>query len=239
MTELLQIENLDAGYGSIQVLRDVSLSVRAGEILAVVGANGAGKSTLLRTISGLIAPTRGQIRFAGRDIAGRSSAEIVGLGLTQAPEGRRCFSGLSVEANLRLGALRRPDKSSAVIDAGLEQVYGYFPRLRERRNQLAGTLSGGEQQMCAIGRALMAQPKLLIIDELSLGLAPIIVAELLHILEAIHESGCTIVLVEQDISVALNFSDRAVVMQSGRVVLTGDAMSLRSDDDIVRTYLGG
>ena len=239
MAELLRIEGIDSGYGSIQVLRNVCFSVEQGEILAIVGANGAGKTTLLRTISGLITPSRGSICLGDTNLVGRSSSEIVALGLTQAPEGRRVFSGMSVEENLRLGALRRPNKTRQSVNQGLEHTYVCFPRLRERRNQLAGTLSGGEQQMCAIGRAFMAKPQLLMIDELSLGLAPIIVEELLHTLESIHESGCTIVLVEQDISVALSFSDRAVVMQSGCIVLTGTASSLRADDEIIKTYLGG
>ena len=239
MAELLCIEELDSGYGSIQVLRNVSFGVEQGEILAIVGANGAGKTTLLRTISGLITPSRGSIRLGGANLVGRSSSEIVALGLTQAPEGRRVFSGMSVEENLRLGALRRPNKTHQSVNEGLEHAYACFPQLRERRNQLAGTLSGGEQQMCAIGRAFMANPQLLMIDELSLGLAPLIVEELLRVLESIHESGCTIVLVEQDISVALRFSDRAVVMQSGCIVLSGTASSLLADDEIVKTYLGG
>ncbi len=239
MAELLRIEGLDAGYGSIQVLRNLCFSVEQGEILAIVGANGAGKTTLLRTISGLIKPSQGSIHLGGKNLVGRSSSEIVALGLTQAPEGRRVFSGMSVEENLRLGALRRPNKTRQSVSEGLEHAYACFPRLRERRNQLAGTLSGGEQQMCAIGRAFMAKPQLLMIDELSLGLAPLIVQELLHTLESIHESGCTIVLVEQDISVALSFSDRAVVMRSGCIVLTGTASSLLADDEIVKTYLGG
>ena len=218
---------------------DVDVAWPAEGVTVLFGRSGSGKTTLLRTISGLISPSRGSIRLGEADLVGRSSSQIVALGLTQAPEGRRVFSGMSVEENLRLGALRRPNKTRQSVNAGLEHTYACFPRLRERRNQLAGTLSGGEQQMCAIGRAFMAKPQLLMIDELSLGLAPIVVEELLHTLEAIHESGCTIVLVEQDISVALSFSDRAVVMQSGCIVLTGTASSLRADDEIVKTYLGG
>jgi branched-chain amino acid transport system ATP-binding protein len=237
--ELLRIEGVDSGYGSIQVLRQISFTVNRGEIVAIVGANGAGKTTLLRTISGLIKPTRGSISLEGVSLAGHTTSEIVAMGLTQAPEGRRVFSGMSVEENLRLGALRRPGKTRQSVNEGLEHTYECFPRLRERRDQLAGTLSGGEQQMCAIGRAFMAKPQLLMIDELSLGLAPVIVEELLRTLETIHESGCTILLVEQDVSVALSFSDRAVVMQSGCIVLSGEASSLRADGEIVKTYLGG
>lgn len=239
MSDILSIQNLYAGYGSIEVLRDINFSVRSGEIFAIVGSNGAGKTTLLRAISGLIKPTQGSIGFCGEDITACAPAEIVSRGISQAPEGRRVFSGMSVEENLRMGAYRRRDKSKAAIGQALEAIYTYFPRLRERRRQLAGTMSGGEQQMCAIGRALMADPRLLVIDELSLGLAPVIVHELLGILETVHETGCTVVLVEQDVSVALNFSDRAVVMKSGSVVLTGEASSLLGDDEIVRSYLGG
>ncbi|MDB5798261.1 MAG: amino acid/amide transporter ATP-binding protein 2, family [Paucimonas sp.] len=238
-TPLLAIRNLNAGYGAIQVLRDVSFDIIEGDIMAVVGANGAGKSTLFRTISGLLTPSSGEIWFGQTNIAGLGSAEIVSLGLSQAPEGRRVFSGMTVEENLRLGAFRRRDKTRASVSAGMEQVFGNFPRLRERRKQLAGTLSGGEQQMCAIGRALMANPRLLVIDELSLGLAPIIVEELLHTLEVIHESGCTVVLVEQDVSIALSFSDRAVVMQAGQVVMSGISSELLSNSEIMKTYLGG
>ncbi|MDO8279052.1 MAG: ABC transporter ATP-binding protein [Burkholderiaceae bacterium] len=239
MGELLRIQGLTSGYGKTQVLNGVDFHVNRDEILAIIGANGAGKSTLLRTISGLIEPTAGSIHFDGRDITGLSSPAIVAAGLTHAPEGRRVFSGMSVEENLVLGALRRPGKSPATVARALEEVFVYFPRLRERRRQLAGTLSGGEQQMCAIGRALMAKPKLLVVDELSLGLAPLIVHELLDVLASIQQAGCTIVLVEQDISVALSFADRAVVMQLGRVVLTGAADSLLGNEEIVKSYLGG
>jgi branched-chain amino acid transport system ATP-binding protein len=238
-SSILRIRELCSGYGSIQVLRGVSFDVARGEIFAVIGANGAGKTTLFRTISGLITPSGGEIWLDEINIAGRKSSEIVALGLTQAPEGRRVFNGMSVEENLVLGAFRRRDRSRASVDAGLEQVYQYFPKLRERRRQLAGTLSGGEQQMCAIGRALMADPRVLVIDELSLGLAPIVVEELLGILEEIHAAGRTIVLVEQDISVALAFSDRAVVMQTGRVVMNGASAELLSDAEVVKSYLGG
>jgi branched-chain amino acid transport system ATP-binding protein len=235
----LRVQSLNSGYGSIQVLRDVCFDVPRGEIFAVIGANGAGKTTLLRTISGLIKPSSGSIWLEEVNIAGLGSAEIVSLGLTQAPEGRRVFSGMTVEENLKLGAFRRKDKSRQGLSRALEQVYGYFPKLKERRRQLAGTLSGGEQQMCAIGRALMADPRVLVIDELSLGLAPIIVEEILGILEAIHDSGRTIVLVEQDVSVALGCSDRAVVMQTGRIVMSGVSSDLLSDTEIVKSYLGG
>jgi branched-chain amino acid transport system ATP-binding protein len=235
---LLRVENLDAGYGEIQVLYDLSFQARRGEILAVVGTNGAGKTTLLRTISGLIVPRRGNIWLDGHQIAGRGSAEIVMRGISQAPEGRRVFAGLTVEENLKLGAFRRAAGSTPIPDR-LERVYAYFPRLRERRWQLAGTMSGGEQQMCSIGRALMAQPRLLIIDELSLGLAPLIVEELLGVLSEVHAAGTTVVLVEQDVSVALGFSDRAIVLQAGKVVLQGRSSELVKNDEVIRSYLGG
>lgn len=236
---ILRVEHLDAGYGAIQVLHDISFEVRSGEILAVIGSNGAGKSTLFRAISGLITPSRGAIWMDGVNLVGAGPSDIVAHGIGQAPEGRHVFKGMTVEENLRLGAFRRRDKSRAVVAAALEQVYQYFPKLRDRRRQLAGTLSGGEQQMCAIGRALMAAPRVLVIDELSLGLAPIIVQELLHILDAINQTGTTVILVEQDISIALNFSDRALVMQAGQLVMRGVSSDLLSDTQIMKTYLGG
>lgn len=235
---ILSVENLDAGYGDIQVLFDVAFSVREREILAVLGSNGAGKTTLLRTISGLLVPRRGTIEFRERQIGGCNSDEIVKLGISQAPEGRRVFAGLTVEENLKLGAFRRAPNTMPVPQR-LDRIYSYFPRLKERRKQLAGTLSGGEQQMCAIGRALMAQPKLLIIDELSLGLAPLIVEELLGVLNGVHHTGTAVMLVEQDVSVALGFSDRAIVLQAGRVVLQGQSAELVKDENIIRSYLGG
>jgi len=235
---LLEVRDLRSGYGDVPVVRGVSFAVRRGEMVAVVGANGAGKTTLLRTISGLLR-AEGSIRFDDREIAGLGSDEIVALGLSQVPEGRRLFSGLTVEENLRLGAYRRRDKTRAAVGAALERVFGQFPRLRERRRQLAGTLSGGEQQMCAIGRALMADPRLLMIDELSLGLAPRIVEELVGILQQIYADGATILLVEQDLAVALAISDRALVLQTGELVLEGSAQELADNDAVIRSYLGG
>ncbi|MCW5730627.1 MAG: ABC transporter ATP-binding protein [Alphaproteobacteria bacterium] len=236
---MLSVRKLRAGYGTIEVLHEIGLEVERGEIHAIVGANGAGKTTLLRVISGLIRPDAGGVFFDARDISRASPADIVELGISQAPEGHRVFRGLSVEENLRLGAYRRATRGRADIDRALDEIFGYFPKLFERRRQLAGTLSGGEQQMCSIGRALMTAPQLLIIDELSLGLAPIIVEELLNILSKIHAAGTTVLLVEQDISVALGFSDRASVIQSGHVVLKGLASELLKDPQIVSTYLGG
>lgn len=235
----LRVDGLCAGYGPIQVLHGVDLELQQGEVHAIVGGNGAGKTTLLRAVSGLIEPTAGAIEFNGCSLVGRKPAEIVSLGIGHAPEGHRVFRGLTVEENLRLGAFRRPGKSRAAVRSALAEIFEFFPKLAERRRQLAGTLSGGEQQMCAIGRTLMTAPRLLIVDELSLGLAPIIVEELLHILARIHAAGTTLLLVEQDVSVALGFSDRASVVVSGRVALTGAARDLLSDPQIKTTYLGG
>jgi branched-chain amino acid transport system ATP-binding protein len=235
---LLRVERLNSGYGKIPVLHDLTFSIWPNEIIAILGSNGAGKSTLMRTLSGLLQPTAGTISFAGHEIGGLDPSQIVGLGLAQAPEGRRMFSGLTVEENLRLGAFARADKSAASLRRDLDAIFEYFPRLRERRRQLAGTLSGGEQQMCAIGRALMAHPKLLMIDELSLGLAPIIVEALLDTLIRVHESGTTILLVEQDAAVALGFADRAVVLETGKITRVGDSKSMLAEDDIVKNYLG-
>lgn len=236
---LLRVSNLCAGYGPIRVLHGMDIEVARGDIHAIVGANGAGKTTLLRALSGLIHPDEGSIWFDGQELVGRSPADIVSLGIAHAPEGHRVFRGLTVEENLKLGAFRRPGKSKLTVRSAVDEVFAYFPKLSERRRQLAGTLSGGEQQMCAIGRALMTAPAFLIIDELSLGLSPVIVEELLFILSKIHAAGTTILLVEQDVSVALGFSDRASVVQTGRVVLDGPARKLLQNPEIVTTYLGG
>jgi branched-chain amino acid transport system ATP-binding protein len=235
---ILRVMNVTAGYRETVVLREVSLEVRRGEVLAIVGSNGAGKTTLLRTISGLLPVKSGSIQLDGQELTRMSASQIVARGIAHAPEGRRVFFGMTVEENLRIGAYRRSDKSRGAVAAAIDGVFEHFPRLKERRRQLAGTMSGGEQQMCAIGRALMADPRLLIVDELSLGLAPRIVEELLDILARIYEAGTTIVLVEQDVAVALGFSDRAVVLQSGSVVLSGDADDLLTNSNVVKTYLG-
>jgi branched-chain amino acid transport system ATP-binding protein len=237
-TPLLEIRGLNAGYGMIPVLRDITFSIGKGDLMAMVGSNGAGKTTLIKTISGLIQPTAGEIILREKSIVGLNSAEIVRMGVTQAPEGRRIFSGLSVEENLRLGAFTRTSKTAKDLEEDLENIYTYFPRLKERRSQLAGTMSGGEQQMCAIGRALMGRPQLLMIDELSLGLAPIIVESLLDILTQIHAGGTTILLVEQDASVALGFCQQAVVLETGCITYTGSAVDLLSDGRLVKSYLG-
>jgi branched-chain amino acid transport system ATP-binding protein len=236
-TPLLEVRGLHSGYGAIPVLRDINFKIFEGDLVAMIGSNGAGKTTLMKTISGLLPPTQGDVLFTGTSIAGKNSAEIVRLGITQTPEGRRIFSGLTVEENLKLGAFARKEQSSESLSADLDKVYGYFPRLNERRNQLAGTMSGGEQQMCAIGRALMGRPRLLMIDELSLGLAPIIVEALLDILAQIHANGTTILLVEQDAATALGFCERAIVLKTGSVDFEGLSENRLSDDSLIRSYL--
>lgn len=236
-TPLLEVRGLHSGYGAIPVLRDINFKIFEGDLVTMIGSNGAGKTTLMKTISGLLPPTQGDVLFDGISIAGKNSAEIVRLGVTQTPEGRRIFSGLTVEENLRLGAFARMEQSRESLSADLDKVYGYFPRLNERRNQLAGTMSGGEQQMCAIGRALMGRPRLLMIDELSLGLAPIIVEALLDILAQIHANGTTILLVEQDAATALGFCERAIVLKTGSVDFEGLSENLLSDDSLIRSYL--
>ncbi len=234
--ELLQIEKLNVAYGDVQVLWDVNLSIQAGEIVALVGSNGAGKTTLLSTISGLMKPRSGKITFEGRAIAAAPTQEIVDLGIALVPEGRRLFGAMTVRDNLLLGAYRRKDKGE--IEADLERVLGMFTRLKLRLNNLASKLSGGEQQMVAIGRALMARPRLLLIDELSLGLAPVIVELLIDIIAEINTTGTTILIVEQDVQVALEIAHRGYVLETGHIDLSGDAKSLLNDERVKRAYLG-
>jgi len=232
---MLKVTGLDAGYGEAQVLWDVSLRVDAGEIVAVVGANGAGKSTLLGTISGLVAPWRGSVMFNGVDVAGRRPEQIVAAGISLVPQGRRLFGGLTVHENLLMGAFHRRDGGVA---EDVEKIYTYFPRLRERADQLSGTLSGGEQQMCAIGRGLMARPALLMVDELSLGLAPIVIELLLTVLSGLRKDGLTILLVEQDVQTALETANRGYVIENGRVSLAGSARDVLADPHVKTAYLG-
>jgi len=221
------------------VLWDISLDVLRGEVVALVGANGAGKSTLLTVLSGLLPSWTGTIAFAGRDITRYRAERIVKLGLAQVPQGRRLFGGLTIEENLRLGAYTRRAGSASAIAGDLERVYTFLPMLRERRTQLAGSLSGGEQQMCAIGRGLMARPDLLLVDELSLGLAPNIVDDLLVALDNIHrQEQLSFFLVEQDVQIALERANRAYVMESGRIVLSGSAADLLKTEEIRMAYLG-
>jgi branched-chain amino acid transport system ATP-binding protein len=232
---LLAVEHLNVSYGDVQVLWDVSLEVRRGEMLALIGANGAGKSTLLATISGLIKPRSGRIIFDSRDVTGMAADEIVRAGIAHVPQGRRLFAGLTVKQNLLLGAYTRRD---ADRDKDLAWVLDTFPRLSERQAQLAGTMSGGEQQMCAIGRALMSKPALLLIDEPSLGLAPVMVDDLLDVLRGIHQQGTTVLIVEQDIQTALEEADRGYVLETGHIGLTGSAADLLANEDIRKAYLG-
>jgi branched-chain amino acid transport system ATP-binding protein len=232
---LLQVQGLETWYGGIAALRGVSFTVAAGTVVALVGANGAGKSTTLNTISGLLAPRAGSIRFDGREIAGWRADRVASLGLVQVPEGRQVLAPMTVEENLLLGAYARRDRE---VRADLTDIYGRFPRLAERREQLAGSLSGGEQQMLAIGRALMARPRLLMLDEPSLGLAPLIVAEVFRLIESLKARGSTILLVEQNARKALAVADTAYVLEGGRVTRSGPAAALRDDPSIVAAYLG-
>ena len=233
---LLEVNGLSSGYGQVQVLWDVSIEVKQGEIVALIGANGAGKSTLLYTLSQLIKPRSGSIRFAGRDLTRARPEEVVGAGIIHVPQGRRLFPGLTVRENLLQGTYLRRDRDR--IEEDLEWVYGLLPRLKERANQLAGRLSGGEQQMCAIGRGLMSRPTLLLIDELSLGLAPLVVDTLLELISEINRKGTTVLLVEQDVQVALEHAHRGYVLETGRIVQTNTAPQLLDDPRIRQAYLG-
>ncbi len=233
---LLRVRDLNVGYGEVQVLWDVSLEVRAGEIVALVGANGAGKSTLLSTISGLLQPLSGSIEFAGHAIAGVGTQRIVDLGIAHVPEGRRLFPAMTVRDQLLLGAFRRRDRTAVADD--LERVLGLFPRLRERVSQLAGHLSGGEQQMAAIARGLMARPRLLMIDELSLGLAPVLIEHLMETIGQLNADGMTILIVEQDVQAALERAARGYVLETGHIVLSGAAADLLQDQRVRQAYLG-
>jgi branched-chain amino acid transport system ATP-binding protein len=236
---LLTIENLATGYGDSQVLWDVSLEILSGELIALVGANGAGKTTLLATISRLLPIWRGRITFAGREITRVGAEQVVRLGLVHIPQGRRLFAGLTVEENVRLGAYTRRAGSARAIADDLERVFTFLPRLRERRKQIAGSLSGGEQQMCAIARGLMARPELLLIDELSLGLAPNVVDDILATLDTIHQQErLSILLVEQDVQIALERADRGYVIENGRIVLSGSANALLNSPQVRAAYLG-
>ena len=235
-TALLQLHDVVASYGAIQALRGVSLEVHKGEIVTMLGGNGAGKSTILRTISGLMHPHSGSVEFDGHDITTVPAHKLVRLGIGHAPEGRRIFNRLTVLENLQMGAYSRHDK--AEIEADYDRVFGLFPRLQERHSQSAGTLSGGEQQMLAIGRALMGRPKLLLLDEPSMGLAPKVIQSIFKTLNALHEQGLTILLVEQDAKIALETADYGYVMKTGKVALEGQAGELLENDEVKRIYLG-
>lgn len=236
MAAMLEIKDLQVYYGMIQAIKGVSFEVNKGEIIALIGANGAGKTTILHTVSGLLSPKHGSVRFEGQDITKTPAHKIVGLGMAHVPEGRRVFADLTVLQNLRMGAYTRPDK--AEIEETLEKVYQRFPRLRERKNQTAGTLSGGEQQMLAMGRALMSHPKIILMDEPSMGLSPILVNEIFDIIRSVNETGTTVLLVEQNARKALDIANRAYVLETGRIVTSGDAKALMNDDSIRKAYLG-
>jgi branched-chain amino acid transport system ATP-binding protein len=236
-TPLLKLTGIEAGYGEINVLWGVDMALAQGEITALIGSNGAGKSTLMRTLSGLIEPTAGRIDWAGEDLCGLSPAQILTRGIAHVPEGRRLFSAMSVEDNLLMGAYARKE-SRAAIRRDLERVYTTFPKLHERRNQAAGTMSGGEQQMCAIGRGMMSAPRLLMIDELSLGLSPLLVEQLIEALQSLNREGLSILVVEQDVITALELSTTAYVMDMGRIVQSGRSSELMHDPAIRSAYLG-
>ncbi|MEY4071338.1 MAG: hypothetical protein RL721_1952 [Candidatus Eisenbacteria bacterium] len=237
MSHPLVVEGLEVFYGAVHALKNVSIAVGQGEIVTLIGANGAGKTTLLRTISGLVPARSGRIVFEGRDISRVPPHEIVALGLSQSPEGRMVFANLSVEDNLELGAYRRKDGDGIRRDR--DEVFRLFPRLLERRRQLSGTLSGGEQQMLAIGRALMSRPRLLLLDEPSLGIAPLLVRDIFRTIVEINQRGVTVVLVEQNAHMALGIAKRGYVLETGRVVLEDDAASLAANDEVRAAYLGG
>ena len=237
MAAMLEMKDVNVFYGNIHAIQDVNLSVNQGEIVTLIGANGAGKSTTLRTISGLLKPKSGEIFFEGQPIGGQPAQNIVKAGISQVPEGRRIFANMTVLENLELGAYTRSDKDG--IAADMEVVFGRFPRLKERLQQEAGTLSGGEQQMLAMGRALMSRPKLLLLDEPSMGLAPILIKEIFSIISDINATGTTILLVEQNANMALKVAHRAYVLETGRITLSGDADELASSEAIRKAYLGG
>lgn len=237
MGTMLTVNDINVFYGAIHAIKGVSLEVNEGEIVTLIGANGAGKSTILRTISGLLKPKTGSIQFEGQEIAGMPAHEIVKTGISQVPEGRRIFAEMSVLENMELGAFTRKDKDG--IKADMELVFERFPRLKERIGQLAGTLSGGEQQMLAMGRALMSRPRLLLLDEPSMGLAPLLIKEIFAIIQDINKTGTTVLLVEQNANMALSIAHRAYVLETGRIALSGDAKELAASDEVRKAYLGG
>ena len=234
---MLKVDNIDVYYGAIHAIKGISIEVPKGEIVTLVGSNGAGKSTTLRTISGLMKPKNGTILFEDKNIVGVPAHKIVGMGLCQVPEGRHVFANMSVMENLELGAYLRNDKDGIARD--LEDVFKKFPRLLERKDQISGTLSGGEQQMLAMGRALMSRPRLLLLDEPSMGLAPLLVKEIFNITKEINESGTTVLLVEQNANMALSIADKAYVLETGRIALAGTAQELASSEAVRKAYLGG
>ena len=236
MEQILKVENINGYYGAIHAIKGVSFHVNEGEVVTLIGANGAGKSTTLQTISGLLRSKTGSVEFCGENISRLPPHRIVERGLAQVPEGRRIFLQMTVQENLEMGAFTQ---SGSSVDADLENVYGQFPRLKERRRQVAGTLSGGEQQMLAIGRALMSHPRLLMLDEPSMGLAPILVEQIFEIIRSLHQGGTTILLVEQNAQMALSVADRAYVMETGCITLSGTGKELAESDAVRKAYLGG
>ena len=236
MDTILKAENLNVYYGSIHAIKDVSFEVKEGEIVTLIGANGAGKSTTLNTVVGLLRPRSGHIEFDGKSIVGFPASKMVSLGMALCPEGRRIFQQMSVRENLEMGGYSKP---AAEIQESMDDVFHRFPRLKEREKQVAGTLSGGEQQMLAMGRALMSKPKLLMLDEPSMGLAPILVEQIFDIIKELHAAGTTILLVEQNAQMALSIADRAYVLGTGRITMSGPAADVLADDRVRATYLGG
>ena len=236
MEPILQVSDLSVSYGSINAVKGVSFQVNPGEVVTLIGANGAGKSTILNTISGLLHPKSGSILFQGKDLHGIPADKILSLGLAQVPEGRHVFLQMTVEENLEMGAYTQP---KSTIAPGIADVYQRFPRLKERRRQIAGTLSGGEQQMLAMGRALMSKPTLLMLDEPSMGLAPILVEQIFSIIRELHAAGTTILLVEQNAQAALSVADRAYVLETGSIALSGTGAELMASDAVRKAYLGG
>ena len=233
---MLKVKDLNVYYGAIHALKGLSFEVNKGEVVTLIGANGAGKTTTLHTISGLLKPTQGSITLMDQDITGIQAHKILDLGMAQVPEGRRVFSKMTVQENLEMGAYLRNDKGE--IEADFDNVFEKFPRLKERRKQLAGTMSGGEQQMLAMGRALMSRPDILLLDEPSMGLAPILVQEIFNTIEEVNRTGTTVLLVEQNAHMALSIADRAYVLETGKIVLEGDAKELLDHDDVRKAYLG-
>ena len=234
---MLKVENLSVHYGMIQAVRDVSFEVNEGEVVSLIGANGAGKTTILRTLSGLVRPSAGKIQFLGKEIQKMPAQKIVAGGLSQVPEGRHVFPGLTVMENLEMGAFLKKNREEN--QANLKKVFSRFPRLEERKNQDASTLSGGEQQMLAMGRALMSTPKLLLLDEPSMGLAPIFIQEIFDIIQDIQKQGTTVLLIEQNANKALAISDRGYVLETGKIVLSGTGKELAASDEVRKAYLGG
>ena len=234
---MLKVENLSVHYGMIQAVRDVSFEVNEGEVVSLIGANGAGKTTILRTLSGLVRPSAGKIQFLGKEIQKMPAQKIVASGLSQVPEGRHVFPGLTVMENLEMGAFLKKNREENQVN--LKKVFSRFPRLEERKNQDAATLSGGEQQMLAMGRALMSTPKLLLLDEPSMGLAPIFIQEIFDIIQDIQKQGTTVLLIEQNANKALAISDRGYVLETGKIVLSGTGKELAASDEVRKAYLGG